>query len=40
MFLRYKYFGYLTKDKPEENEAEMRYDAFFCYRLAYGFPLT
>ena len=34
MFLRYKYFGILTKDQPEENENEMKYDAFFCHRLA------
>ena len=31
-FLGYKYFGILTKDNEEENEAEMKYDAFFCYR--------
>ena len=32
MFLRYKYFGKLKKDKPQENEDEMKYDAFFCVR--------
>ena len=31
-FLGYKYFGILTKDNEEENEAEIKYDAFFCYR--------
>ena len=35
MFLRYKYFGILTKDKPDENEDQMRYDGFFCFRLVY-----
>ena len=35
MFLRYMYFGKLPKDKPEENEAEMRYDAFFCFRFVF-----
>ena len=33
MFLRFRIFGKLTKDKPEENEDEMKYDAFLCYRL-------
>ena len=33
MFLRFRIFGKLTKDKPEENEDEMKYDAFFCFRL-------
>ena len=28
MFLRYRFFGTLTKDKPEVNEDEMKYDAF------------
>ena len=32
MFLRYKYFGKLKKDKPQENEDQMKYDAFFCVR--------
>ena len=33
MFLRFRIFGTLTKDKPEENEGEIKYDAFFCFRL-------
>ena len=33
MFLRFRIFGTLAKDKPEENEDEMKYDAFFCFRL-------
>ena len=33
MFLRFKYFGKLPKGKLEENEDQMRYDAFFCYRF-------
>ena len=33
MFLRFKYFGKLPKDKPEENEDQMRHDAFFCFRF-------
>ena len=33
MFWRYRICGKLTKDKPEENEDEMKYDAFLCYRL-------
>ena len=32
-FLAFKYFGILTKDGPDENEDEMKYDAFFCYRF-------
>ena len=35
MFLRFKYFGYLTEDKPEENEDQMRNDAFFCFRFVF-----
>ena len=35
MFLKYKYFGILTKDKPDENEDQMQYDEFFCFRLVY-----
>ena len=37
MFLRYKYFGILTKDKPEENEDQMKYDAFFCFRFLHSY---
>ena len=33
MFLRFKFFGKLTKDKPEENEDQMKYDGFFCFRF-------
>ena len=33
LFLGYRFFGILTKDKPVENEDEMKYDAFFCFRF-------
>ena len=32
-FLGYRIFGILAKDDPEENEDEMKYDAFFCFRF-------
>ena len=32
-FLGFKYFGILTKDPPMQNEAEMKYDGFFCFRF-------
>ena len=35
MFLRFRIFGKLTKDKPGENEDEMKYDAFLCFRFVY-----
>ena len=35
MFLRFLCFGKLTKDKPEENEDQMRNDAFFCFRSVF-----
>ena len=33
MFLRFKYFGKLPKEKPDRNEAQMQNDAFFCFRF-------
>ena len=36
-FLKFKYFGKLGKDAPEENEVEMKYDAFFCFRFVLKF---
>ena len=38
MFLRYRIFGTLTKDNPEENEDQMKYDAFFCFRSVIELP--
>ena len=38
-FLGFKYFGILTKDPLMEKEAEMKYDAFFCFRFVNYFCL-
>ena len=38
-FLGFRCFGILTKDPLMEKEAEMKYDAFFCFRFVNYFFL-
>ena len=39
-FLGYRLFGILGKEDPEENEDQMKYDAFFCYRYKILYGIT
>ena len=36
-FLCFKYYGHLPEDAPVPNEAQFKYDAFFCFRFVNNF---